>query len=167
MSAAERARLARAARAVLGEEVEAGPARAATLRRVALSAPRKPASIADLQLVPAWLPSGQGERDRLVLAAGLAAVSSDLARVIDGAVLRKFAERAGPELVDWALRIGTRPDAPDGELPLDAGRLTAIGEAVVRTVMPEALAGWFEDGAAVPAERARWALDRAREAVAA
>jgi len=163
MSAAERARLARAARAVLGAEADAGPARAATLRRVASGAPRGPASLADVRAVPAWLPCGQGERDRFMLAAGLAAVAPDLARVIDGAVLRKFAERAGPDLVDWALGIGRRPDAPDGELPLDGGRLAATGEAVVRTAMPDALAGWFEGDATIPEERARWALDRARE----
>lgn len=158
MSAERRARLARAARAVLGAESDVGVARAAALRR---TSPRPVASITDLEMTPAWLPDALGSRTRFINTAGTAAVAPELARVIDGAMLRTMADQVGSELVDWALKIGVEVEPAATGLDQDAN-LAELGAEVVRTGLPASLAPYFSGSSSVSADRASWALAQAR-----
>lgn len=158
MGAAERARLARAARALLGGDAE--------VRRavgLGVGASRPSLSFAELAAVPDWLPAESTRRARLLVAAGLAARAPELSRTLDGASLRPLADAVGAELLDWALTIGRADDAPTPGPALDGDPAT-IGEAVVRASLPDALAPWFAGGPQLPRARAEWALARACEA---
>lgn len=159
MSAAERARLSRSARALLGPEASACGARTVCLRR---ADPRPALGLGDLDEVPTWLPPEPVARARFVHAAGLAAMASGLQQVIDGTALRRIADQAGPDLVDWALKLGTRADLPTSQIPVDAD-VSAIGSAVLSAVLPGQLAPWFASSLSVNSEAALWAVERARE----
>lgn len=164
MSAAERARLARAARAVLGAEATRGAARSGTLRRVIADKPAPPAGFDDVRAVPDWLPADPDARDKFVLRTGLAAMSPALARTIDGTLLRTFADKAGPELLDWALDVGARSDAHDSADIAEPSRMEPVGRAIVAAALPKPLADWLCGRSDVVPAHAQWALDRAREA---
>lgn len=166
MSATVRARMARAARAALGEEAQAGPARKAAVQRLADGGRRAPLSFADLEAVPDWLPATPRDRRALLQAAALAAMAPALARSIDGAWLGALASRAGPDLIDWAMDVGERDDhpAPDPAM-LPPHALEPTGAAIIRTRLPPALHPYLDGGDPPSAAVAGWALDRARERV--
>ncbi len=158
MSAEVRAGFARGARAVLGAETNPAIARAEALRRATA---RPAARMADLDMIPAWLPDTPAARARFIDTAGIAAIAPELARVIDGTILRKIADRLGPDLVDWALRVGPDVAAASAEVSPDPD-IDGVGATVIRTALPDSLAPYFPGSGRVSADRAAWALARAR-----
>lgn len=161
MSAAERARFARAARAVLGPEADRAGGRFGRLRR---QQPRSPASFADLDAVPTWLPDDLQARDRFVAMLGIAAVAPRLRAVIDGAVLRKIADQVGPDLVDWGLGLSaSEADSLSVEPNMD---VRAYGHAVLQHSLPVSATAWFPTSEKVDPQLANEAIDQARAGVA-
>lgn len=161
MSATERARLARAAKAVLGPEADRGTARAGRLRR---HGARASVDFADLDAVPSWLPEAPQARQRFIGRLGMAAAAPQLLAVIDGALLRKLADQVGPDLVDWGMSL---PEADEQSEPLDqVPDVQALGHAVVRQTLPAALSAWFPTEGSVDQASAQRAIGLARGAAA-
>lgn len=164
MSAAARARMARAARVLLGDEVERGPARRAALIRAISGAATPSRTFADLLAVPDWLPADAEGRRSLTFRLGIASMAPALARTVDGALLRRAAETAGPELVDWGMAIGRRDDAPGVEKAFAPDEIEGRGRGVLRVILPKALWPQAADEVMIDVDHAHWAADRAREA---
>ncbi|PAX06986.1 hypothetical protein [Sphingomonas lenta] len=152
-AAQSRATLAAIGRDVLAGGGDPGERRAAALLdRLAGRAPPA-ATLGDLLETPGWMRRPRAEQRRIAVAAALLSMGPALATSIDGGWLRRLADAAGEELLDWAMeRAGDLP-ALSGALGPD--ELEGRGFALLRALTPPSLRphlGWAPGGSGSDAE---------------